>query len=376
MKLLFRLSLLLLLPFCSHAQLSRVDYYNTIDNKIFAYSKKQDQGFDSITAFVNKTFILQEDRVRAYYTWIALNINYDTKRLHELEVMSIFNVRGNNDFSQVADTVLKRRIGVCEGLCNLMMKFCAASSIPCEKAIGYTRMPDGTITSNIMHVWNVVKIDSAFGVLDVTWSNGYIDQNGNLVKKFSDKYFLSKPSSFIKDHFPLDPMWQLLKYPVSMEEFKSDSIVFHTDRAPFNYIDTINTYLRLAKEEKEYVDYLHYYRSDTTSRMFASNLDIFINNSIASELISSSIYYDDYIYFHNNTLIKKPTKANFKKARAMLLNCSRNHKAVSDLLTKERANTTEYKDIFAKMNAAVVEQQKQVNEQLGYLKKVEKEVAK
>jgi hypothetical protein len=362
----------MLLPFCSYAQLSKAEYYHSIDNKIFHYSKKEKQDFDSITTFVNKTFSLPEDRLRAYYTWTALNISYDTRRLHELELMSVFNVNGSNNFSQVADTVLKRKTGVCEGLCNLIMKFCAASSIPCEKVIGFTKMPDGSMTEHILHVWNVVKLDSAYGLLDVTWSNGYIDQKGNLVKKFSDKYFLSKPAVFVKDHYPLDPMWQLLKFPVSRKDFKADSLVFHTEVKPFNYIDTINSYLRLSKEDKEYTDYLHYYRSDTSSRMFASNLDIFINNSVAGELISSSIYYDDYIDFHNNTLVKKPTKANFKKAREMLLNCSRNHKTVRDLLLKQRANTSEYKEVFSKMSIAVTEQQKQVDEQLAYLKKAEK----
>ncbi|MCD6067780.1 MAG: transglutaminase domain protein [Bacteroidetes bacterium] len=367
--------LLLLLPLCSPAQFSKIEYYNSIDNKIFLFSKKDKQSFDSVTAFVNKNFSKTEDRVRAYYTWTALNVSYDTKRLRDLEIMSIYNVNGSNNFSQVADTVFKRKTGVCEGISNLMVKFCAASSIPCEKVLGYTKMPDGVVSTDILHVWNFVKIDSTLGLLDVTWSNGYIDPKGNLVKKFSDKYFLSRPESFIKDHLPLDPMWQLLNSPVNRSGFAADSLVPGIEKK-YNYRDSIHAYLKLPKEEREYTDYLHYYQTDTSSKIFASNLDIFINNSAASELISSSIYYDDYVYFHNNTLVKKPTKTNFKKAREMLLNCSRNHKSVNRLLLKSRANTSEYREIFVKMNEAVISQQKQVDEQLAYLKKAEKGLKK
>jgi hypothetical protein len=57
-----------------NAQVTRVDHYNIIDNKVFTFSKqKPDAPFDTITAFVNTNFQTQEDRARAYYTWIALS---------------------------------------------------------------------------------------------------------------------------------------------------------------------------------------------------------------------------------------------------------------------------------------------------------------
>lgn len=375
MQRLFPLIYLLVIPLVGHTQISKADYYNTIDNKVYVFSKKQDLTHDSIISFVNTNFQKQEDRIRAYYTWIALNISYDMKRLHDLEVMSLYNSNGMHNNSQDPDTVLKKRTGVCEGISNLMIKFCAASSIYCQKVAGYTKMPDGTVVTDIMHVWNVVQCDSAFHLLDITWSNGYVDQSGKMIKKFSDKYFFTAPEVFIKDHLPLDPMWQLLPDPISKTDFHKDSLIIKSN-GKFSYTDSIHAYMQLNEEDQEYTDYLHYYLNDTNSKIFAANLDIFINNAAASELISSSIYYDDYITFHNNTLIKKPTKTNFKKAKDLLLSSRKNHQHVKELLKKQRANTAQYKDTFVKMNEAVIAQDKTIDEQLAYLKKVEKELKK
>lgn len=294
---------------------SKAVYYNTIYNKVFMFSKNKAAGFDSVVSYVNRSFASNEDRVRAYYTWIALNVSYDTKRLQDLEVLKHMQMRDASDISQNADTVFRKRKAVCEGYSKLMVKFCGASGIPASMVTGYTKMPDGEIVTDILHAWNAVKVDSAWQLLDVTWSNGYMDQNHEYKKRFSDKYFLSSPSEFLQDHLPLDPMWQLQAEPVSKNGFFKQTGDHGTG---YHYNDTISAYMAVPVSQQEYIDYLHYYRFDPENPMYKNNLDVYVNNQAADYLDLFNVYYQNFVRFANANLVKSASVANIKKAKAML----------------------------------------------------------
>ena len=46
------------------------------------------------------------------------------------------------------------------------------------------------------------------------------DQHFNWRYEYDDHYFLTDPKEFIYEFFPLQPEWQLLKEPISLEEFE------------------------------------------------------------------------------------------------------------------------------------------------------------
>ncbi|MEO5990641.1 MAG: transglutaminase-like domain-containing protein, partial [Ferruginibacter sp.] len=103
----------------AEARVTKADHYNKIDDKVFTFSKQQPYAiFDTITFFVNQTFQSSEDRARAYYTWIALNISYDVDHLNELNLMQLFSVNMSANYSQKSTEVLKSKKAVCEGYSN------------------------------------------------------------------------------------------------------------------------------------------------------------------------------------------------------------------------------------------------------------------
>ena len=363
--------------FLSHfkAQITKADYYNVIDNKIFTFSKqKPDAPFDTITAFVNTNFQSQEDRARAYYTWIALNISYDVEHMKELDLMQLFSVSGETSANQKGLAVIKNKKAVCEGYSNLMVDLCTASSIPCFMVCGNTKTPSGDIPQ-ILHAWNVLRIDSAWVILDITWSSGYVDLDGKYVKRFSNLYFLPKPKKFIKDHFPLDPMWQLLRNPFTKKDFKNDSLT--VSREPlFNFLDSIKVYRAQSKKQRQYFDFLHYYNADPDNRNYAKNLDIFNNNLVVDELNRGIAYQTDFMELNKNKLVKKPTIADCNSAKEMLDSISSCNKRAEAILSKIQARTTEYKPIFASMLFSIITNKNNIKTNYEYLVRLRKTIPK
>lgn len=352
------------------AQVTKADYYNKIDNKIFTFSKQQPNApFDSITSFVNINFQNQEDRVRAYYTWIALNISYDVEHLDELNLMQMFNVNRAGSTNQRTPDVLKSKKAVCEGYSNLMVDFCSASSIPCFLVCGYTKTPGGDIPE-ILHAWNVLRIDSAWTMVDITWSSGYIDFNHKYVKRFSNLYFTPKPKSFIKDHFPLDPMWQLLKNPFTKKDFENDSLIM-SHSSVFNYPDSIKAYRAQPIKQREYLNVLHHYWAEPNNPKHALNLDIFNNNLIADELNNGVGYQMEFTEISKNKLSKKPTLADCKKARVLLDSIQACSNRAQTILSKTKPCTSEYKEIFAKMQSSITSNNEIIKTNYGYLNQMQ-----
>jgi len=375
MRIYFLLLIMLNCVFSAKAQLTKADYYNNIDNKIYTFSKHRPNAvFDTITTFVNASFTNAEDKVRAYYTWIALNIVYDTDYMNNLNLISTFNINTIASSNQKAEDVMKNKKAVCEGYSNLMSRLCKSSSIPCFMVCGYTKDPSGEIPA-ILHAWNAVKIDSAWGLLDITWSSGYLDLNHNYVKRFSNQYFLTKPKLFITDHFPLDPMWQLMKYPFTKKNFEDDSLI-NANAPLFNFPDSIQAYKNQSEKEQLYLDFLHYHRAEPTNQTYAHNLDVFNNNLIADKLNIGLLYQEDFIALAKKKLSVKPTIADCKKARILLDSAqSYNHKA-QIILNSRTACTTQYKTIFNSMQQSLNDNAKSIklnynnlNKLQAYLKK-------
>jgi hypothetical protein len=349
-----------------NAQVTKADYYNIIDNKVFTFSKQKPEApFDTITTFVNTNFLTQEDRARAYYTWIALNISYDVEHLNELNLMQIFSINNIISTGQKSLDVLKSKKALCEGYSNLMVDFCKASSIPCFLVCGYVKTPEGNIPE-MLHAWNVLRVDSSWVMLDITWSSGYLNQENKYVKRFSNKYFIPKPKVFIKDHFPLDPLWQLLKYPFTKKNFENDSLTI-SHSPVFNYPDSLRLYLSKTVKERQYIDLIHYYSADPANTVNARNLDVWNNNLVANELNTAAAYHSDFLQIVNTRLSKKPTLPDCKKARMTLDSVQSYNNRAQLILESNKAHTIEYEEVFLKMKAAIAENKKGIKINYEYI---------
>ena len=152
--------------------------------------------------------------VKLLHDWITYNIAYDTKAFFSGKYPS-----------QDYKSVLQNRKAVCSGNANLLQKMCELAGIECETVAGYSRgygfevFDNEALSPQVKHVWNAVKVKNAWYLLDSTWDAGHI-KGKKFVKEYSTAYLFPDPSKMIHTHFPKNKRWQLLKKPLTVEEFR------------------------------------------------------------------------------------------------------------------------------------------------------------
>ncbi len=191
------------------------------------------------------------EKVRAFFVWISENVRYDVPLYFDKTATNQEKLK-----KQQPKHILKYQKAVCEGYTNLFDDLCKVADITSEKVAGFTRFPDGEINRN-GHTWNAVRIEGEWFLVDNTWGAGYVDpEKRRFYKEFQESYFLVKPETFISDHFPNDPLFQMLPNPVSWEQFemgkgaeKSNLTENSTSAFP-NIRDSLNDFHSLDNEKK------------------------------------------------------------------------------------------------------------------------------
>lgn len=172
------------------------------------------------------------EKVDAIFQWITSNISYKTKPVYKSQIKSRsqqLDASVDDDSLWkplnllVAETVLQKRVAVCDGYSRLFAVLCAYAGIHAEVIVGYARtgFDKPSKRFGVNHYWNAVCIDDKWYLLDATWASGYLSRQGDVfIRDYDEKYFLTPPEEFMKDHYPDDTRWTLLpenKYP---EEFR------------------------------------------------------------------------------------------------------------------------------------------------------------
>lgn len=191
--------------------------YSEIDTAIKSYPKS----FSStakLAARINEEFKSEEEKVRAIYTWIALNVRYDLKfykaQINNPGIAYSYSseadrVAKEQEFRQnLADKTLKTRKGVCQGYAALFHSLCDLTNIKVMDISGTSKNHPsniGKLPKINDHVWNVVKIGASWKFIDVTWGSGALSsQTGSFVPEFNGAYFFTSPELFFLNHFPED----------------------------------------------------------------------------------------------------------------------------------------------------------------------------
>ncbi len=171
------------------------------------------------------------EKVSAIFHWITDNIEYNTGIFYRVprkapirfpvpELHDTAALPSKND--RVAESVLSRRMAVCDGYARLFASVCNYAGIKAEVITGYAQT-DGIrnperFRSN--HTWNAVRLDSVWYLLDATWASGYVTYSNQFVPYYNPVYFLTPPAQFAHDHYPEDLRWTLLPQPPSLKEFQ------------------------------------------------------------------------------------------------------------------------------------------------------------
>lgn len=211
--------------------------YDHVDKIIKSYPSS----FNTVDEFARKIdydFKLEEEKVRALYGWLSLNIFYD----HQNDNFDIWNnliafydekdrrrTRRRKKLKRIEETLASKK-AVCLGFSEIFTEVCDRIGIESQIVSGYSK----TIISDIDneksykdHAWNVVKINDTWKLIDVTWASVYLNETPKkLDEKLYDYYFFTNPDEFITTHFPANRRWQLIKHKLSKEDFLKKPLLY------------------------------------------------------------------------------------------------------------------------------------------------------
>jgi hypothetical protein len=212
----------------ARAQLFKDTDYRRIDD---AVAKVEASTLDSLAHELTFPYSEESQKVRAIYSWIAQHIRYNTGMLKGSRPV-YFPAEDSTDWTSAVEMtarrVLKRRAAVCDGYAKLFKTLCDKAGIRSELVTGYARGYADRDRFRTNHSWNAVQIDSVWHLLDVTWGSGYVNQNSQFVFSMDDRWYLSPPSGFIRDHYPEDLRWALLDQVPSISEFQKSPFRFRS----------------------------------------------------------------------------------------------------------------------------------------------------
>jgi len=211
-----------------------------VDKKVLTFSTSFDHNtICDFVDFINANFSTDIEKLRAAFTWVAQNFEYDIENMYAINFYS--------DPQELINAMLKNKKGACMHFAYLFNEIVIQLGINTQLIFGYTKQRD-EVNSNL-HAWCASFVDSTWFLFDPTWGSGHI-YNQKFVRKINNFYFKTTPKDLIRSHMPFDPLWQFSYYPISAQEFYDGKISINTKREFFNYIDTLAAYENKTKIEQ------------------------------------------------------------------------------------------------------------------------------
>lgn len=220
---LMKKAILLCILFLSQIQLFAQDYSKT-DNIVANYPKTFSSP-NQLATLIKNDFSDQSEKARAIFTWISLNIKFDSNdgqgQVGYRYSSEKERIEKEKQFkkNQAVKTISKGAAGSI-GYTSLFQELCGLLALECVSVNGFLKARPEDIGVNpqvINHIWNAVKINNSWKLIDVTLAAGYLDQGGKFKTVFNDGYFCTEPEMFFLNHFPQEEKWLMVKK--SKEDF-------------------------------------------------------------------------------------------------------------------------------------------------------------
>ncbi|SEB76076.1 Transglutaminase-like superfamily protein [Tenacibaculum sp. MAR_2009_124] len=196
-----------------------------VDKIILSYSNVS--SIDNLYKRIDYDFNTKIEKARAIFTWIAFNLSYnDSNVIPSPELLAYY---GDDSFERlkeyknrrVIEKAFANRRAVCAGYSLLFKKLCDLMKIENELIRGYTKTSVhkiGIIPRKKNHVWNAVKIDDRWLLMDVTFGSGH-DYRGVWQNELDTEYFDCSKEKMKVTHFPSEILWQEYLGHNKLEEF-------------------------------------------------------------------------------------------------------------------------------------------------------------
>ncbi len=229
-----RKSLLLILSLLMYGAYGQT--YEVVDNKVRNYPAFQD--INTLVIRVSNDFSSEEERVRAFYTWITHNVYYNHPAAMAIrngvqrrtQIVNASSHGQKNRARQLAETAFQTKVALCGGLSQLFAELCSRTGIDARVVYGVSRIDVSEINEvrNLKdHAWNAVYVNDEWKLLDITWSTGRRDRTtGKWIRKVDDYYFFTPPHIFNATHYPECSFWQLTEKAKSLQDFFNTPMLY------------------------------------------------------------------------------------------------------------------------------------------------------
>lgn len=218
--------------------------YGYVDTRAKNVPSKYDADIKELVDYLVKPYSKDEEKARVLLAWIVYHVDYDQFKSNQIKTWAYSRRR----IAQTVSTgdIFQTRVGVCEDIAELYQRMALLAGLDAATIGGYAGY--GLTRQNLeqnRHMWNAVKIDGKWALVDPTWamkgphkamqnvstSLGHQSEIRRREKGLSnvtrtrknrtidERWFMTKPRDMIETHYPEEDRWQLLSVPITLGSF-------------------------------------------------------------------------------------------------------------------------------------------------------------
>lgn len=133
-----------------------------------------------------------EEKAWLVYQWVTRHFRHDSR------LASRIGDPGKHSL----DALYLQGAGSCAVYANVVHRLLAHAGFEVKTVYGTVKAGAGSIRRglSVNHVWNAVKIDGQWRVIDATWGSGYVGSQG-FQRDQNDLFFLMPPELAVLSHF-------------------------------------------------------------------------------------------------------------------------------------------------------------------------------
>jgi len=198
-------------------QFSSIDVFQNVDNHARTVAKEPHGSFrELIWHLIYVRNITNDlDKLRAIFVYLCsmdlrkLNFKKPKKETPEELLMKLKS--GDTTYSRVFETL------------------CSYAGLQCHTVPGIAKGVDYQPGDHFkgdqgQHSWNAVKVNGTWQLIDCNWAArrlvGKETAAESIRYELDEYYFLPLPQQLIYTHLPQDPLWQLIRRPITREQFE------------------------------------------------------------------------------------------------------------------------------------------------------------
>ncbi len=217
-----KLSVLLIAVFLCSFRIVTAQISESIKEKVDSFPDKISKvGY--LAGIINNTFERDSDKAAAVYYWMATYFDYDVKKHFSKHTKYAYNFRYKSteqkekkmhkaDWGMYYYSLRKKK-ATYRGYAYLYKQLCNNVGLECEIIPGTSKnslKSIGKKSGRRNYMWNVVKINNKWQLVDVVYGSGILNEEKHtFTKSFDDAFLFISPQEFFLNHYPKKSRWLL-----------------------------------------------------------------------------------------------------------------------------------------------------------------------